>query len=377
MIVIRHIVRLLIIFFSLSSLDAQVFSVTEQFALPNELSESSGAIFYNNKLITHNDSGNNNVLYELDLETELVTRVITIIGATNVDWEDMAQDDSSIYIGDFGNNSGDRTDLKVYKISKSDYQSSNVVTAEIISFTYANQIDFTSNPQNTTWDAEALVSWDASSLVLLSKNWVSGTTSAYVLPKTPGIYVISPLETELNANGLITGATYDDNTNQLLLVGYSNPTLQPFVWFCESIEDVDILSGTNTFISLSESLSFEQIESVAYKTNTVYYITSESFAFGNLSDNAKVIELIIEDSVLSLQGGSDQYQNMVYPNPVQHTLEIKDDHVNTVEIFDEKGTFLYRGRGSRIDMSPYAHGVYTVKLILNNGSLLIKKIIHN
>ena len=377
MIVIRHIVRLLIIFFSLSSLDAQVFSVTEQFALPNELSESSGTIFYNNKLITHNDSGNNNVLYELDLETELVTRVITISGATNVDWEDMAQDDSSIYIGDFGNNSGDRTDLKVYKISKSDYQSSNVVTAEIISFTYANQIDFTSNPQNTTWDAEALVSWDASSLVLLSKNWVSGTTSAYVLPKTPGTYVISPLETELNANGLITGATYDDNTNQLLLVGYSNPTLQPFVWFCESIEDVDILSGINTFISLSESLSFEQIESIAYKTNTVYYITSESFAFGNLSDNAKVIELIIEDSVLSLQGGSDQYQNMVYPNPVQHTLEIKDDHVNTIEIFDEKGVFLYRGGGSRIDMSPYAHGVYTVKLILNNGSLLIKKIIHN
>jgi len=377
MIVIRHIVRLLIICFSLSSLQAQVFSVTEQFLLPNELSESSGTIFYNGKLITHNDSGNNNVLYELDLETELVTRVITINGATNVDWEDMTQDDSNIYIGDFGNNSGDRTDLKVYKISKSDYQSSNVVTAEIISFTYVDQIDFTSNPQNTIWDAEALISWDDSNLVLLSKNWVSGTTSAYVLPKTPGAYTISSLETELNANGLITGATYDDNTNRLLLVGYSNPTLQPFVWFCESIEDVDILSGTNTFIPLSDSLSFEQIESIAYKTNTSYYITSESFSFGNLSDNAKVIELIIEDSVLSLKGVSNKHSNMVYPNPVQSTLEIKDDHVKTVEIFDEKGTFLYKGKGGHINMSPYAHGVYTVKLVLNNGSSLIKKIIHN
>ena len=377
MIIIRHIVGLLLVFASLNSLDAQVFSVTEQFLLPNELSESSGAIFYNNKLITHNDSGNNNVLYELDVETELVTRVITISGATNVDWEDIAQDDSNIYIGDFGNNNGDRTDLKVYKISKSDYQSSNVVTAEIISFTYANQIDFTSNPQNTVWDAEALISWDASNLVLLSKNWVSGTSSAYVLPKTPGSYAISPLETELNANGLITGATYDDNAKRLLLVGYSNPTLQPFVWFFESIEDVDILSGTNTFISLSDSLSFEQIESIAYKNETTYYITSESFAFGNLSDNAKVIELIIEDSVLSLQGSYNKRINMVHPNPVQHILEIKDDYVKTIEIFDKKGTFLYRGKGSRIDMSPYAHGVYTVKLMLNNGSLLIKKIIHN
>ena len=36
----------------------------------------------------------------------------------NVDWEDITQDETHIYIADFGNNNGNRTDLKIYKILK-------------------------------------------------------------------------------------------------------------------------------------------------------------------------------------------------------------------------------------------------------------------
>src|SRR5690554_7035784 len=64
---------------------AQITNVEEKFPLPEVLNESSGAIFFNNKLISHNDSGHENKLYELDTITGTITRTLTITNATNVD----------------------------------------------------------------------------------------------------------------------------------------------------------------------------------------------------------------------------------------------------------------------------------------------------
>src|SRR5699024_11803089 len=115
---------------------AQVTNVEEKFRLPKAVKESSGAIFFNDKLISHNDSSYKNRLYEVDTITGKVTRTITVTNAKNVDWEAMAHDESFIYVGDIGNNSGVRTDLKIYKIAKIDYLDSTEVTAEIINFNY-------------------------------------------------------------------------------------------------------------------------------------------------------------------------------------------------------------------------------------------------
>ena len=124
--------------FILSTFNAisQITDIEEKFDLPIILNESSGAIFFNDKLIIHNDSGNENKLYELDTNSRVITRTVTVTNATNVDWEDITQDNTSIYIGDIGNNNGDRNDLKIYKINKSDYLISNNVTAEIINLSY-------------------------------------------------------------------------------------------------------------------------------------------------------------------------------------------------------------------------------------------------
>lgn len=138
---------------------SQTISVTDKFNLPVTIEETSGLIFFNNRLITHNDSGNTAQLFELDTISGAINRTVTVSNATNVDWEDIAQDDSYIYVGDFGNNNGNRTDLKIYRISKTDYEASTSVIADIINFSYADQIDFTSNPNNTNWDAEGLVVW--------------------------------------------------------------------------------------------------------------------------------------------------------------------------------------------------------------------------
>lgn len=54
--------------------------------LENTLKESSGLIYLNNKIITHNDSGNEAALYELDSLSGNTTRKIVVDNATNTDW---------------------------------------------------------------------------------------------------------------------------------------------------------------------------------------------------------------------------------------------------------------------------------------------------
>jgi hypothetical protein len=368
-------ISIILFILGIYGIQAQISAAVEEFALPASLSESSGAIYFNNKLVTHNDSGGNNELYEVDLGTFLVSRTITISNATNVDWEDITQDNTSIYIGDIGNNvSGNRTDLKIYKISKTDYLSMDTVTAETISFSYSDQIDFTGSRANSTeWDAEALVSFDATNLILFSKNWVNGTTKGYLVPKLAGTYSLTPLATTLNSGGLITGGTFNPLTAKLFLVGYTD-ILQPFVWESERFTGSDIFSGTNTQTLLS-SFGFEQAEAITYVNENRYFITSESFNQSFFSDYAKLISFSTNDVALSVDLIDLEQDVVLYPNPVSNVLHIKNKQVNLVEIYDTKFTKLYSGFNRNIDMSHFSNGIYIVKINLNNDVRVIKKIV--
>ena len=155
--------------------------------LPQEILETSGLIFYNGSLITHNDSGNTSELYELDVETLEITRTIRVLNAENSDWEDISQDSDFIYIGDIGNNQGSRQDLGILKIAKVDFDTSNEVNAERINFLYEDQTNFTAT-SDSDFDAEALFALD-DNLFVLTKQWRSEGTVAYKIPKTPGTFL--------------------------------------------------------------------------------------------------------------------------------------------------------------------------------------------
>ncbi|MGZ0015748.1 T9SS type A sorting domain-containing protein [Yeosuana sp. AK3] len=354
----------------------QISAAVEKFALPVALNESSGAIFFNNKLITHNDSGGENKLYELDTISGLVTREIIISNALNIDWEDITQDDTSIYIGDIGNNvNGNRTDLKIYKISKSDYLSSETVNAQTIAFNYSDQTDFTPTASNTTeWDAEALVSFDATNLILFTKNWVNGITKAYLVPKVQGTHSLTPLATSLNSGGLITGGTFNPFSGKLFLVGYTNPTLQPFVWVSEGFTGTDIFSGTNTKTSIASTFSFEQAEAITYVNESRYFITSESFS-NVFSDYAKLISFSTNDVALSVNDVNTIKDIVLYPNPVNDFLYIQNKEMTSVEVYDMKLAQLYNGNSNYIDMGQFRKGIYMVKINFNHHASLIKKIV--
>ena len=79
--------------------------------------ETSGLLRVNDQLWTHNDSGNDPILYRIDPLDGSVLQMLAI-NVPNIDWEDITTDGEFIYIGDVGNNSGDRTDLPRQKSAR-------------------------------------------------------------------------------------------------------------------------------------------------------------------------------------------------------------------------------------------------------------------
>lgn len=261
-------------FFSASLAFAQA-GIRQLGILPNEVTETSGLVFYKGHVLTHNDSGNEPHLFEIDTVSLEVLRTVRISNAENVDWEDMAQDATYFYIGDFGNFNGDRRDLTVYRIAKSDYDASDTVNADRIDFSYGDQTDF-SPVQRSNWDAEALATM-GEELVIFTKQWQDRGSTAYAIPKVPGNHIARNLG-NYPANGLITGAVYNPDTQILFLIGY-NELLFPFTLRFSDSTVASLFSSDPERTDLN--IGFAQIEGIAFAGEGQYFISSERFVNDN------------------------------------------------------------------------------------------------
>ncbi len=252
------------------------FTIQRLATLSPKLKESSGLAVIEGRLFTHNDSGGSATIYEIDHFGQIV-RSVEIAGATNVDWEDLAQDESYLYIADIGNNSGDRKDLKIYKIAKEKLLTEERVTCETISFHYEDQTAFDPAPFKTAYDAEALIAY-GNKLYIFTKNWLTKETTIYALPKEQGSYTAGKVQS-YPLGFLVTSATYNDKAERLILTGYSSITarkqsiavtdLPPeAAWRSENIK---IVNPENS------SRGFRQIEAIACDGAEVY-ITSEEMS---------------------------------------------------------------------------------------------------
>jgi hypothetical protein len=245
-----------------------------KFTPPAVLEENSGLIYWNEKLWTHNDGGNPAALYELDTLGNLI-RTITISNATNNDWEDIAQDNDYIYIGDFGNNaSGNRTDLKIYRVAKTDVLAGNTVTATTINFSYADQTNFSPTANNATdFDCEAMIV-AGGNIYLFTKQWISNQTSLYELPTTPGTYSATKLGT-YNVAGLITGADVVADRRMIILSGYTNGTLARFIFMLYDYTGNGFLNANKRKVTITGN---GQFEGIAFRNPEYIYISREYFS---------------------------------------------------------------------------------------------------
>lgn len=238
--------------------------------LSDSIKETSGLISFNNLLWTHNDD-HDTTIYGLD-SLGKIRRKIVLNKAINHDWEEITQDNSYLYIGDFGNNfTGNRTDLNILKIQKKSFLQENPVI-ETISFKYSDQNDFSPKKQNTTnFDCEAFVVSN-DSIYLFTKDWQSSKTSIYTLPNQPGNHIAKFKET-LDTKGLVTGATYMEEKKLIVLCGYSKLG-KPFLYLLYDFKDHDFLSGNKRRINIG--LSFHQIEGITTNDGLLYYLTNEA-----------------------------------------------------------------------------------------------------
>ncbi len=239
-------------------------------ALSNRIGEISGVVALSkNQIFAINDSGNKNTLFKLNQEGKILEE-IRIPGAKNVDWEDLAYDHKgNIYIGDFGNNTNDRKDLTIYKISG---LSSNKIIVSEIHFFLEDQKKFPPKKKNLNFDIEAFIYLDGS-FYLFSKNRSSkfeGTTKLYKLSATPGKQVAKLIGKYNTCNDssdcFITGAAINKKKNKIALLTYNK------LFVISDFKKDHFFDGTIQKIKLNHH---SQKEGISFKNDSVLIITDE------------------------------------------------------------------------------------------------------
>lgn len=239
--------------------------------LNDSLNETSGLVEWEKHFYTHNDDTDLH-LYQLDKKGS-ITKKIKLSGIKNKDWEEITQDKTHFYLGDFGNNSkGNRKNLTIYKIKKDSLFDHPKI--EKITFSYPEQTDFSKQKNKTTdFDCEAFIATE-NELILFTKQWTNNQTAVYRLLKEPGNHKAEYITT-LQVNGLITGANYLAPKNLISLCGYSKK-LKPFLFLISDWKNTNFENANKRKIKLS--LPFHQIEAISTTNGTEYFITNERFS---------------------------------------------------------------------------------------------------
>jgi hypothetical protein len=322
-------------------------AVARSWSLPAALEETSGLIIWEGLLWTHNDDTDIH-LYAIDTNAIADYQAFELSGTTNTDWEEIAQDDAYVYVGDFGNNAnGNRTDLHILRIEKSSLLA-RAPLIDTIWFSYALQTDFSpTGGNNTDFDCEALVV-AADSIYLFTKEWVSQRSSLYALPKSPGAH-LAQYRGAQEVQGLITGATYLEDKRLAVLCGY-NLLLQPFLYLLYDFDGHDFFSGNKRKASLS--LPFHQIEGIATADGRTYFVSNERFVQAFLEVEPKLHRLDLSallgnylDSPTGLKASPASLGLRAYPNPVRDELTLEAAAPGTrhcIELLNAAGQIVLR-----------------------------------
>ena len=239
--------------------------------LDSAVPETSALLYTNGALWTLNDGDNPPVLFRLDSASGRVVQRVRIVNFPNTDWEELAADSHYFYIGDFGNNAGQRRDLRVLRLPRPGPTDTTAV-AEEIAFTYPEQTDFTPGTYRHNFDCEAFfVAHD--SLHLFTKRWADGRTGHYTLPTQPGRYVAQPRRL-LDTQGLITAAALSPDERTAALLGYTKNG-RVFLWLLTDFASTDYLSARARRLRLPNALRLGQAEGLCFTGPARIFISNE------------------------------------------------------------------------------------------------------
>lgn len=258
-------------FLSCSASDKKNFLVVKT-ELPKELKEISGINANGSDIWAITDKPHATV-YKLDLSGNLKEEV-EITNAEALDEEAVTSDNDFIYIGDVGDNTGDRIERKIIKVAKANIKPGKQakVTGETIDFTFPEEEQVEKKKQNN-FDCESLLSYK-DSLYVFTKDREDKETRLFVLPKSAGKYTARFINS-FNSKGLITDAAINTANNELALIGYHKGHRFPFIILFNNFKGNDFFSGDHKKINLADKPWDWQLEGITYGNNNILYFSCE------------------------------------------------------------------------------------------------------
>nr|ARK10800.1 hypothetical protein A6C57_10955 [Fibrella sp. ES10-3-2-2] len=235
--------------------------------LPPVVNESSGLARRTPSTVwTHNDGGGRPTLYAVSLagsSSGTLLDSLALPTLQNVDWEDIAQQDSSargaarLFVADLGNNFNTRRDLAIHIVDPD-----RVKLPETIRLRYADQTDFP--PRKRNFDCEA-VFYRSDSLFLLSKNRSGHSVRLYGVPARAGNYVLAPLDSVF-VKSMVTGAATSPDGKTLAVLTYGK-----VLFFNLAEQAATRLNRPTGCLRLPRG----QAEGIAFLTDTELVISNE------------------------------------------------------------------------------------------------------
>ncbi|MEA1785538.1 hypothetical protein U1E44_05510 [Arenibacter sp. GZD96] len=241
--------------------------------LPSMLKENSGMAAYgDNTVWLIEDSGNKPEMYQVDFQGNIL-RTLLVKGATNKDWEDLAQDkEGNLYIADTGNNNNSRKDLVIYKVGNPTHEKGAKIAAEKIEFWYPEQKKFPPKKKHLRYDAEALFH-HKDHLFLITKNRskpFTGEAFVYKIPAAIGNHKakrIGKITTCLDENRCkVTGADISPDEKTVVLLGNG------ILWVYTDFNEADFNTGTQRTIDLQTA---SQLEAIRFLNDSTLLLSDE------------------------------------------------------------------------------------------------------
>jgi len=243
--------------------------------LPAVMDEVSGIEKFPNhpSLFMINDARNPPEVYALDTKTLKKGHTIRVKGATNIDWEDLASSpDGRLFIGDFGNNISNRTDLTIYTVTEPWLINKRRTKTIETTFSFSNQTKFPPKNEEVSFDVEGFI-FLKDYFYLFTRNRAkhfNGITNIYKLPAKEGKQTAKLIGTFYTGNNpkdcQITGAAIHHRTGKIALLSYNK------VWIFNNYTEDNFTTGSVETIELGH---FSQKESICFLTENDIYIADE------------------------------------------------------------------------------------------------------
>lgn len=350
---------------------AQTPILTDLADLPASIIETSGLENGPNGCFwTHNDSGNSAELYCVDT-LGTIQRTVSIIGDSNTDWEEVAKDQQgNLFIGNFGNNQLNRTDLHVVKIPSIDTCTGTTFVTDTINFFYPDQSSIPPTGNYGNFDMEAMFHYQ-DSLHLFSKDRSdpsTGYTKHYTLPSVGGTYVAN-LKDSFNVESTsyifsVTAADISEDGSQVALLSSNK------IWLFRNFSGTDFFGGDVTELTLS---IFSQKEGMCFRNEFLYITDEESFGLGG-----KMYRLH-PDIFVSVAEQTQVFElNAIYNSNQQlQEIRIGSPEVFKWELFSTDGKLLQTGSViKKLDASQFHQktGLYVIQISSKTAkkSMLLK-----